>query len=336
MSVPELTPERLVLHVESAQAGQRLDVFLAARLARHSRVQLRRAISAECVTVDGRRAKVAYRLRAGQRVEVIVPALPREGPLPEDIPLDVLYEDEHLIAINKAAGMVVHPARGHWSGTLASALSHHFQRLSTVGGPTRPGIVHRLDRETSGVILVAKTDQVHLSLAAQFENRSVQKEYFAIVQGVPERDCDVINRPIGPHPTCREKMAICPDHPGSRQAETMYEVMERFDRFAALRILPRTGRTHQVRVHLAYMGCPVLCDRLYAGRSQITQGQLRGQGDSGPVLLDRVALHAWRLQITHPVSGDPLVLAAPIPDDIRAVLAELRGSRRGQLGSGRD
>jgi 23S rRNA pseudouridine1911/1915/1917 synthase len=240
--------------------------------------------------------------------------------------LDVLFEDEHLIAINKAAGMVVHPAKGHWSGTLASALSYHFQRLSSVGGPTRPGIVHRLDRETSGVILAAKTDQAHLALAAQFEKRSVQKEYFALVQGVPERDTDVISRPIGPHPIHREKMAVRPNHPSSRPAETRYEVMERFDRFAALRILPRTGRTHQIRVHLAHMGCPVLCDRLYAGRCQITDGELRGQGDRGPVLLDRVALHAWRLRILHPVTGEPLALAAPIPTDIQAVLDALRAS----------
>ena len=150
------------------------------------------------------------------------------GPHPEEIPLDILYEDEHIIAVNKPPGMVVHPARGHWSGTLASALSFHFRQLSSVGGPTRPGIVHRLDRDTSGVMVVAKTDPMHFALAAQFEARTTEKEYFAITAGVPDRDRDFVEQPIGIHPQQREKMAIRAGHTTSREATTFYEVLERF------------------------------------------------------------------------------------------------------------
>lgn len=314
----------LVLHVSQEDAGQRLDAFLAARLPRFSRVQLRRAISASGVTVDGQRTKVAYRLREGQKVEVILPELPRPGPEPEDVPLNVLYEDDQLIAIDKPAGMVVHPAKGHWSGTLAGALVHHFQQLSAVGGATRPGIVHRLDRETSGVIVVAKTDQAHLAVARQFEQRTTEKVYTAIVQGVPDRDHDVIRRPIGIHPHHREKMAIRAGHPSSREAETHYHVSERFDRFAVVDVLPKTGRTHQIRVHLAHAGSPVLCDRLYAGRSQITRGELTGNQDDADVLLSRLALHARRLRITHPTSGRPIEFTAALPPDMADVLAALR------------
>jgi len=320
-------PEPLVLYVDADQAGRRLDVFLAARLADHTRAELHRAIKADRVTVDGKRTKAAYRLRAGQRVEVMLPQAPREGPQPENIPLDVIFEDDHLIAINKPPGMVVHPAKGHWSGTLASALAYRLDQLSTVGGPTRPGIVHRLDRETSGVIVAAKTDRAHLAIAAQFEGRTTEKEYFAILQGVPDRDRDMIDQPIGLHPHHRQRMAIRHDHPTSRQASTMYEVTERFDRFAVVRVMPRTGRTHQIRVHMAHIRCPILCDRLYAGRSTITRGEIRGQVEDKHVLLDRLALHAKHLEITHPATGRPLVLSAPIPEDITSVLTELRAYR---------
>jgi 23S rRNA pseudouridine1911/1915/1917 synthase len=313
------------LTVAEDQAGERLDAFLAAALPQYSRVHLRRAITAGGVQVDGRNAKPAYRLLAGQRIVLALPEMPRTGPVPEDIPLDVIYEDEHLAAINKPAGMVVHPAKGHWSGTLTSALAHHFQSLSEVGGPTRPGIVHRLDRETSGVIVVAKTDAAHMGLAAQFESRTTVKEYFAITAGVPDRDRDIVRAPIGAHPYQREKMAVRDDHSTSRDAETYFEVLERFSRFAALRVLPKTGRTHQIRVHLAHIRFPILCDRLYSGRSQITIGELRGAAQpEGEVVLERVALHAQRLEIAHPISGAELVLEAPLPDDLVQTLAALR------------
>jgi 23S rRNA pseudouridine1911/1915/1917 synthase len=288
---------------------------------------LRKVINAAAVQVDGRRAKAALKLRAGQRVTIALPELAREGPRPENIPLDILYEDDAIAVINKPPGMVVHPGKGHWSGTLTAALQFHFDSLSSAGGPTRPGIVHRLDRDTSGVIVVAKTDLVHLRLAAQFEKRTVEKEYFAVCAGVPDRDRDTIDLPVGMHPHQREKMAVRRDHPTSRHAQTFYEVVERFDGFSAIRALPKTGRTHQIRLHLANIGCPVLCDRLYGGRAVITRGEITRDASDTEELLNRQALHAWRLKIVHPTTGEPIEFIAPLPGDIEAVLAALRESR---------
>jgi len=313
------------------QAGWRLDVFLAHHFPSYSRVHLRRIITAGGVRVDDRGGKPSYRLHPGQRVRVTLPEIPREAPQPEPIPLEILYEDDWLAVINKPPGMVVHPARGHWSGTLASAVQYHFGgKLSTVGGPTRPGIVHRLDRDTSGVIVVAKTDLAHGILASQFQDRRVEKEYFAIVAGTPELDRDRIEQPIGSHPHEREKMAIRRDHPRSRWAETFYEVLERFDGFASVRIEPKTGRTHQIRVHLGHIGCPVLCDRHYGGRSRLTRGELRRDPSDHHVLLERQALHALRLAIAHPGTGKRMDFEAPLPGDIKSVLRELRQWRSGQ------
>ena len=314
--------------VEASQSGWRLDAFLAQHLSDYSRVHLRRAISAGGVQVDGRGAKPAYRLKPGQRVSMVLPELPREAPRAENIPIEILYQDEWMAAINKPPGMVVHPARGHWSGTLASALQYHLGQLSGVGGPTRPGIVHRLDRDTSGVILVARTDQAHSRLATQFEQRTIEKEYFALVCGQPNLDRDLIDRPIGVHPHQREKMAIRHDSTLSRPAQSFYEVTERFDGFAAIRILPKTGRTHQIRVHLSHIGCPVLCDRQYGGRAEITRGEIRRDPSDTLVLLDRQALHARRLQFSHPKTGERMELEAPLPADLQGVLDELRQYRR--------
>jgi 23S rRNA pseudouridine1911/1915/1917 synthase len=277
--------------------------------------------------VDGRRVKAACRLRAGQRVALVLPASPSEGPEPENLPLELLYEDEHLAAINKPPGMVVHPSKGHWAGTLASALAYHFQHLSSVGGAARPGIVHRLDRDTSGVLVVAKTNFAHLRLAAQFEARDVEKEYFAVLAGAPDRDRDVIDQAIGVHPYQREKMAIRAAHRSARDARTFYEVEERFDGLAAVKVFPKTGRTHQVRLHLAHIGCPVLCDRLYGGRARITRGEIRRQPDDDQVLLSRQALHARRLRLRHPVSDEPIQFESPLPEDLVRLLAELRQHR---------
>ena len=310
-------PTAIVVSVD--EVGKRLDAFLVGHCPGVSRSQLRKQIDAGNVTVDAKRVKVAYRLVEGQTVEFCLANLPHDGPEPEDIPLDVLFEDEHFTAINKPAGMVVHPAKGHWAGTLTSALAFRFQSLSSVGGAHRPGIVHRLDRDTTGVIVVAKTDAAHVALAKQFELREVQKEYFAIVRGAPNRDRDLIDQPIGPHPYQREKMAIRRELASAREAQTFYEVQERYARISTIKLAPRTGRTHQVRLHLTHIGCPVLCDRLYGGHAQITRGELQ-QSDDDTVLLDRQALHAWRLRLAHPISGEAMELEAPLPDDLRAVI----------------
>ena len=327
MSLDEPSAESLEFVVAEEQAGTRLDVFLTSQLSDYSRAHVRRAIDAGAAIVDGRQAKASHRVREGERLQFVMPELPSEGPVAEEIPLDVIYEDDHLAAINKRAGMVVHPAKGHWSGTLASALVFHFEQLSSAGGPTRPGIVHRLDRDTSGVIVVAKSDAAHMALAEQFAERTTEKEYYAIVTGVPDRDRDVIDRPIGVHPTKRERMAIRDDSSTSREAQTGYEVLERFDGFALLRVTPKTGRTHQIRVHLASAGFPVLCDRLYASRARITLGEIKRDESSVDVLLDRQALHARRLKLWHPATGESLEFVAPLPEDIDSVLAALREYR---------
>ena len=329
MSSDNRVDEPIELVVAESEQGWRLDVFLAHHLTDYSRMHLRRVITAGGVEVDGGGGKPSYRLRPGQRVTVVLPDIPREGPRPENIPLDILYQDDELVVVNKPPGMVVHPARGHWSGTLAGALQYHFAgQLSTAGGPTRPGIVHRLDRDTSGAIVVAKNDRAHARLSAQFEARSIKKEYFALVVGGPQRDRDVIDRAIGPHPHQRDKMALRIDESISRPAETYFEVVERFDGFAALSVSPKTGRTHQIRIHLAHIGCPVLCDRLYGGRARITRGEINRDPRDTHILLERQALHARWLRFSHPTTGEPLEIEAPPADDMTAVLDELRQYRQ--------
>jgi 23S rRNA pseudouridine1911/1915/1917 synthase len=320
--MPETSPIECVIGAE--HAGCRVDVYLARHYPQFSRAHLRRTIDAGAVMLNGKPSKAGQRLKGGDRLSFTLPELPRVGPVPEDIPLDILFEDEHLAAVNKPPGMVVHPAKGHWSGTLTAALAFHFQSLSSAGGATRPGIVHRLDRDTSGLLLVAKTDAAHYALAEQFAARTVQKEYFAIVVGAPDKDRDVIDMAIGAHPYQREKMAIRRDHPTSRPAQTMYEVVERFQGFTALEVRPKTGRTHQIRVHLAAVGCPVLCDKQYGGRAEITHGEIRHEPEDRELLLARQALHAHRLSLVHPTTHAPLTIEAPLPADLQAVLTELR------------
>ncbi|GAB6166308.1 RluA family pseudouridine synthase [Thermostilla marina] len=316
------------LVVESAEEGWRLDVFLTYRLQQYSRAHLRRVITAGGVQVDDHGGKPSYRLKAGQKVRLVLPEIPRQSPKPEPIPIEVVYEDDWLAVVNKPPGMVVHPARGHWSGTLAGAVQYRFGgRLSKLGGPTRPGIVHRLDRDTSGAVLIAKHDRAHTGLAQQFADRSIRKEYFAIVCGIPDRDSDLIDEPIGIHPKQREKMAIRRNHPDARPAQTIYHVVERFDGFAAVRVCPKTGRTHQIRLHLAHIGCPILCDKLYGGRAEITLGELQGRERDDRIVLARQALHAYRLTLQHPQDGREFHVEAPLWPDLKETLNALRSLR---------
>ena len=323
------------MSVDESAAGGRLDVFLAQALPGNSRSFLARAIDKGAVRVDGVVARASHKLRAGSVVCMTVPEPPRAGPAAEEIPLDFLHLDEVMAVVNKPAGMVVHPAKGNWKGTLAGALKWHLERagdggggLSTAGGPTRPGIVHRLDRDTSGVIAVARTESAHHALAKQFERRTVSKTYLAITQGRPQFDRDEINLPIGIHPYQREKMAVRRDHSTSREAVTRFEVLERFAGAALVRVTPQTGRTHQIRVHMAAIGCPVLCDGLYSGRTRIEPGFFGLPADavaSGGALIERQALHAAGLAIAHPVTLERLEFAAPLPADMQRVLDALRG-----------
>ena len=322
--------------VTDAESGWRLDQFLAAKFPQYSRVLLRKAIQApEGVDVDGRHGKPSFRLRPGDVVSFRMIEPPRESPIPEDIPLDVLYEDDDLAVVNKPADMVVHPARGHWSGTLVGALAHRFAgQLSQNRGPARPGIVHRLDRDTSGAIIVAKNDQAHAFLAAQFEQKRIEKEYFAITLGGIRSDREVVDLPIGRHPKYRVKMAIAPDDPEAKSALTYFEVLERFRGFSTVRCLPKTGRTHQIRLHLASLGCPILCDKLYGGRSTITLDEIAGRHDRSPngreeeespaPILARQALHARKITFEHPTTRKILEIEAPLANDIQETLDALR------------
>ena len=325
MSSDSPAPSEFV--VSADEEGHRLDAFLASHCKAYSRVQLRRAISEAKVHVDGRLTKPAFRLVEGQRVTITLPDQQPTGPVPEPIDLDVLFEDDSLVVVNKPPGMVVHPAKGHWSGTLAAALAHRFENLSGIGGPTRPGIVHRLDRDTSGVILVAKTDEAHQKLAAQFENREVEKEYRAIVTPCPDRDRDWIDAPIGPHPYQREKMAIRQHDESARSAQTFFEVEQRFRGFGYLRVFPKTGRTHQIRVHLAHIRLLILADRLYSGRSRITLGDLSGDRDDLTPVLERQALHAFRIKLRHPTSDEAIEFTCPLPSDMQNCLDLLKQFR---------
>ncbi len=312
---------------ESAD-GSRIDLFLSQSCDGYSRTQIRAAVQDDAAQVDGRTVRPSLKLRSGQRIRFRLPPMPTDDTVPENIPLDILFEDDGLVVVNKPPGMVVHPARGNWTGTLTSALAYRFQSLSDVGGPTRPGIVHRLDRDTSGVIVIAKTNAVHMHLAQQFHDRTVEKEYFAIAAGRIDRDRDVIDAPIGRHSYQRDKMAIREGHPTSRSASTFYEVISRHGRFTQVRLKPKTGRTHQIRVHLAHIGSPIVCDRLYAGHCEVTESFLRGQSQrpGEPIVLNRQALHARSLKLVNPQTGTEMTFDAPLPSDLTTVIELLNSS----------
>jgi 23S rRNA pseudouridine1911/1915/1917 synthase len=311
--------------------GVRLDAYLAEIFSDHSRSVIRRAIDAGTVLVNGVPAKASYKVRNRDRLTIRLPDPVHDIPAPEDIPLTILYEDEFLALIDKPADMVVHPAKGHWSGTLVNALQFHFEALSRENGEYRAGIVHRLDRDTSGVILIAKEEQTHRDLAMQFERRQVHKEYLALTAGAPDRDSDYVEGRIGRHKLDRIKMAVVDDEEdeAAKDACTFYEVAERFRGYALVRAQPRTGRTHQIRVHLASIGCPVLADKIYSGRDQVQLSDLTtlAAGQADELLLVRQALHAARLRFRHPRRGVWIEVEAPLPDDYRRVLAALRQYR---------
>ncbi len=314
---------------------RRLDQFLVLRLQGPSRADIRRYLENGWVTLNGGKAKASHRVRPGDAIAATIYDAPDPKQMPEDIPLDIMYEDEFMAVVNKPANMIVHPGRGkdNWHGTLANALQFHFDKLSTAGGAIRPGIVHRLDRDTTGVIVIAKDDLAHRNLSLQFEQRQVEKEYLALVYGVPERDNDIVEKKIGHHPGCREKMAIRERDPAARDAKTFYEVVERFAGFALVRCKPHTGRTHQIRVHLLHAGLPIVADKLYAARAELRRRELLdqpapapGEPDEEP-LIARQALHALRLKIRHPRIHEWMEIEAPLPPDFTATLAALRQHR---------
>ena len=314
---------RLVADAEAA--GLRLDVWLARRLPSLSRARLQALVEEGRVRVDGAATRASARLREGQAVSVELPApLPAE-PRPEDIPLTIVHEDSHLLVIDKPAGLVVHPGAGTASGTLVNALLKHVSDLSGIGGVLRPGIVHRLDRGTSGLIVVAKDDQTHRSLVEQFAGRSVEKEYLALVLGVPPRPRGEIEAPIGRDPVHRKRMSV--RAPRGRAARTSWAIEEAFDGAALLRVRIHTGRTHQIRVHLASIGHPVAGDALYGGTR--TPSSARPAARDALRSLERPALHSASLAFTHPARGERVLFRSPLAPEILAVLKRLRAAARG-------
>jgi 23S rRNA pseudouridine1911/1915/1917 synthase len=310
--------------VEPDARGVRLDRWLAARLAGLSRARIQALIPGGAVLLDGRAARASARLRPGQTVSVTIPPAEAATPEPEDIPLAVVHEDSSLIVIDKPAGLVVHPAGGATRGTLVNALLRHARDLSGVGGVLRPGIVHRLDRGTSGLLVAAKDDETHRALARQFAGRSVEKEYLALVLGVPEPRRGTIAAPIGRDPVHRKRMSV--RAPRGREARTDYAVVEAFDGAALLRLRLHTGRTHQIRVHLASIGHPVAGDATYGGTR--TPPSRRAAAREALRSLRRPALHAARLAFTHPATGQAARFESPLAADIALVIELLRAERR--------
>jgi 23S rRNA pseudouridine1911/1915/1917 synthase len=292
--------------VDGTHAGQRLDHFLQSQMPEFSRSRLQDWIKAGRVRVNGESAKPSAVLRGGERIDVEPAGLPKLNAEAEEIPLDVLYRDHAVIAVNKPAGMAVHSGAGLHSGTLVNALLHHFGQLSTVGGEERPGIVHRLDKDTSGVLVVARTDAAHRHLAEQFASRKVTKIYLALVHGNVSQETGQIRTPITRDPVRRTRMTAKLGE--GRSAFTEYRVLQRFERFTLLEVRIGTGRTHQIRVHLSSIKHAVAGDRLY-GAPEAHKG--------------RFFLHAHRLTFVSPAMGKPVTVEAPLPPELQAWLAEL-------------
>ena len=325
----------ITLSVAAVDAGQRLDQFLAVRLD-VSRAQVQHLISEEKIVVNDAVPKPSLKLRGGERIAILGSAArPPLRAIAENIPLDIVYEDADLAIINKPAGMMVHAGAGATEdqrnrGTLVNALLHHFSTLSAVGGEMRPGIVHRLDKETSGLIVVAKNDDAHRKLAAQFAKREVKKTYIALVHGWPRNDHGTINASISRDPVRRVRMTT--KQAGGREAVSHYNVLRRLDtafgKFALLEVKIDTGRTHQIRVHLASLGHPIVGDKLYGAPAALKTGSGRGKRDQDETLsLSRNFLHAARLEVSHPRTGEKLAHETPLPLQLQEFLVLLEKER---------
>ncbi|ABY95003.1 MULTISPECIES: RluA family pseudouridine synthase [Thermoanaerobacter] len=299
--------DKIVLQGEKEDEGKRIDVFLAAELD-YTRSYIKKLIVDGLVFVNGKTVKPSYKVKENDEVVLNVPEAEKIDVLPEDIPLDILYEDDDIIVINKPQGMVVHPAPGNYSGTLVNALLYHCKNLSGINGILRPGIVHRLDKDTSGVMVVAKNDKAHISLSNQIKERSVFKKYVAIVEGVIKDEEGKIEAPIGRHPVDRKKMAVIED---GRYALTLYKVLERFKENTLVEAVIKTGRTHQIRVHMAYIGHPIVGDHVYGFKRQ--KFKLEGQ-----------ALHSSVLGFMHPTKGVYMEFEAPLPEYFVRLIEILR------------
>lgn len=296
-------------------AGGRLDRILTVMLPGESRSRLQKLIREGAVLVNGSPVtKTGFALRGGESLSIRIPAPAPASLTPEPIPLDILFENDVLLVVNKPPGIVVHPSAGHSHGTLVHAVLAHAPDLSGIGDERRPGVVHRLDKDTSGLILFAKNAAAQRALQREFHDRRVEKVYLALVDGVPPTPTGRIEAPIGRDPRHRQRMAVVPQSRG-RDAQTYYRTLERFDEYSLLELHPRTGRTHQIRVHLAFLGCPVTGDRVYGRRK-------------AGLPVSRQMLHAQSLRITLPGESEPRLFKAPLPADFDDALAALRGDKR--------
>lgn len=314
--------------VKASEKQIRLDALIAKRIPELSRSYAAELIRSGRITIGGAAHKAGYRVRTGEIVNGTIPAPDPIDLVASDLPLEILHEDADIIVVNKSAGMVVHPAAGHATDTLVNALLHHCADLAGIGGKARPGIVHRLDKDTSGILVVAKNDEAQINLSEQFKARTVSKTYLAVVGGVPSGSSGHIDLPLGRHPRDRKKMSTTTRK--GREAITLWRVKERYTAAALLEIDLKTGRTHQIRVHCAAMGHPVLGDSVY-GRNKALRQPVRGK----PALMrivsavQRQMLHAARLSFRHPVSGEQLTFEAPMPRDMTALVEEFRTLSKG-------
>jgi 23S rRNA pseudouridine1911/1915/1917 synthase len=317
-------------HVRKRLIGRRLDKYLHGRYPRISRTLLQKYIKEGLVTVNGLPAKPSYEPADGDVIQIVLPPPPPSEVLPENIPIDILYEDEWLLAINKPAGMVCHPAFAGQTGTVANAVAFHAATLSRGDDPFRPGIMHRLDKNTTGVMLIAKCDEAHWRIGLQFERRTIRKEYFAICEGELKLDGDVIRKPLAPHPETTQRMilpsAMPPREGMFKEAITEYRVERRYRGYTTVNLFPKTGRTHQLRVHMMSIGHPIVGDALYGGKP-VSEFDLSGAGSRLPVIRHQ-ALHARRIRLMHPIRETPLELEAPLPPDMRHILELLERHRK--------
>ena len=311
-------PEIRVFEIATHEVGLRLDAYLASQIENWSRARLQRLIESEDVLVNGKPSKPSYKLRESDEIEVELTASPVTSSVPESIPIEIVFEDETLVVVNKPAGLVVHPAAGIHSGTLANALAYHFQQLPDSGAGVRPGIVHRLDRDTSGLLVVAKTESALEHLSDQFRDRTVFKSYVALVHGRVNTDTGRIDQPLARDRANRTRMAVVR---GGRTALSLYRVRQRFTRFTLLDVELKTGRTHQIRVHLAWLRHPVVGDETYGGGrdNTIQDAKLRAHVRN----LGRHFLHAEKLAFTHPQTNERVEFSSPLPPELAQLLTEI-------------
>lgn len=298
-----------LVKVTDVDAGKRIDKLLSEQLPDLTRSAIQNLMQDGCVTISGSPVKKNAKASAGDEIAVELPEAKEVAIEPENIPLDIVYEDHDIVVVNKPKGMVVHPAPGNWNGTLVNALMHHCgDSLSGINGEIRPGIVHRIDKDTSGLLVVAKNDKAHQSLAEQIKVHSAGRRYFAVVYGAPKEDKGTVNAPIARHPVDRKKMTVLAS---GREAITHYEVLEHYQGYSYMTFLLETGRTHQIRVHMAHMGHPIIGDILYGPSKD--KWKLHGQ-----------CLHAGELSLTHPATGERMTFQAPLPEYFNTVLQKLR------------